>query len=186
MRGSRLVLAILIVAAFGLVMWTTRPAPTTAPAVNSVEKGVPIAGNPSLENPPAKPPESISEATPLPPLPTQTILTRSGVPMLPPPPIDEATIERELTHVQFMLRQFRDVLGENPIGNNAEIMAAVLGKNLKQAKFGAPEGQVLNENGELLDHWGTPYFFHAVSKTEMEVRSAGPDRRLWTGDDRTM
>jgi len=186
MRGSRLLLAIFIVAAFALVMWTTRPAPTRAPAASSVEKAAPIAGNPPQGIPEGKAPPPVSEATPLPPLPSQTVVTRSGVPMPPPPPIDEATIERELTHVQFMLRQFRDVLGENPIGNNAEIMAAVLGKNLKQAKIGAPEGQILNQDGELLDHWGTPYFFHAVSKDEMEVRSAGPDRRLWTGDDRTM
>ena len=186
MRGSRLVLAILVVIAFVLVMWTTRPAPNIAPTAMTPEKGVPPNENAPQGTPEAKAPAPISEATPMPPLPSQTVLTRSGVPMPPPPPIDEATIERELTHVQFMLRQFRDVLGENPIGNNAEIMGAVLGKNLKQAKIGPPEGQVLNENGELLDHWGTPYFFHAVSKTEMEVRSAGPDRRMWTGDDRTM
>jgi hypothetical protein len=35
----------------------------------------------------------------------------------------------------------------------------------------------------MCDRWGTPYFFHQVSKTEMEIRSAGPDRRMWTGDD---
>ena len=40
-----------------------------------------------------------------------------------------------------------------------------------------------NERGELTDAWGTPYFFHQLSGTEMEIHSAGPDRRMFTGDD---
>ena len=86
----------------------------------------------------------------------------------------------------MMVREYRTVVGENPIGTNSEIMKAVLGANIKQAKIGAPENQSLNGKGELVDRWGTPYFFHQVSKSEMEVRSAGPDRVLWTGDDREL
>jgi len=82
-----------------------------------------------------------------------------------------------------MIRGFRDALGENPIGTNAEIMASVLGDNAKQARLATPEGQRLNEKGELTDRWGTPYFFHQLSKTQMEIRSAGPDRVMWTADD---
>ena len=62
-------------------------------------------------------------------------------------------------------------------------MKAVMGGNAVQAKLGPPEGQSLNENGELVDRWGTPYFFHQLSKNNMEIRSAGPDRVMWTGDD---
>jgi hypothetical protein len=65
-------------------------------------------------------------------------------------------------------------------------MAAVLGDNLKQTRIGPPENQHLNENGELVDRWGTPYFFHQLSKTRMEIRSAGPDRTMWTGDDKQL
>ncbi len=85
-----------------------------------------------------------------------------------------------------MIRQFRDLVGENPIGTNAEIMAAIRGENLKQAKLNPPENQRSNENGELLDRWGTPYFFHQLSRTQMEIRSAGPDRVMWTGDDKQL
>ena len=85
-----------------------------------------------------------------------------------------------------MFREYRDLLGENPVGNNAEIMKAVFGGNKKQAKIGMPEGQSMNADGELLDRWGTPYFFHQVSRDKMEVRSAGPDRQMWTADDRQM
>jgi hypothetical protein len=41
----------------------------------------------------------------------------------------------------------------------------------------------MNSNGELMDRWGTPIFFHALSKDQMEIRSAGPDRVMWTADD---
>ena len=84
----------------------------------------------------------------------------------------------------MMVREYRDAVGENPVGTNAEIVKAVMGDNLKQAKIGLPEGQGINGKGELVDRWGTPYFFHQVSKSEMEIRSAGPDREMWTGDDR--
>jgi hypothetical protein len=82
-----------------------------------------------------------------------------------------------------MVRDYRSVAGENPVGTNAEIMKALMGENKKGARFGPPEGQQLNGDGELVDRWGTPYFFHQLSKTEMEIRSAGPDRVMWTGDD---
>lgn len=85
-----------------------------------------------------------------------------------------------------MLRDFRTRIGENPTGTNAEIMKVVMGGNRVQAKLGPPEGQKLNDQGELVDRWGAPYFFHQLSKNEMEIRSAGPDRAMWTADDVVM
>jgi hypothetical protein len=41
----------------------------------------------------------------------------------------------------------------------------------------------LNDKGELVDRWGTPYFFHQLSRDHMEIRSAGPDKVMWTQDD---
>jgi hypothetical protein len=41
----------------------------------------------------------------------------------------------------------------------------------------------VNGDGELVDPWGTPYFFHQLSGTDMEIRSAGPDKTMWTDDD---
>ena len=89
----------------------------------------------------------------------------------------------DLEGVRFMLRDFRTRMGGNPVGSNAEIMRQVMGGNSAGARLGPPAGQSLNESGELLDRWGTPYFFHQLSRSSMEIRSAGPDRRLWTADD---
>ena len=41
----------------------------------------------------------------------------------------------------------------------------------------------VNEKGELIDRWGTPFFLHQLSARQMEIRSAGPDREMWTEDD---
>ncbi len=89
----------------------------------------------------------------------------------------------ELDKVSLMLRDYRTRMGENPVGTNAEIMKAVMGGNPKGALLGPPEGQKLNGDGELVDRWGKPYFFHQLSRTSMEIRSAGPDQQLYTEDD---
>lgn len=107
----------------------------------------------------------------------------------PPPPVpDQHPITRDeaihaIDNVQFALRDFRSALKENPVGNNAEITKALLGDNLKQAKMDVPTGSKVSPDGELLDPWGTPYFFHQMGGDKMEVRSAGPDRVMWTKDD---
>jgi len=89
----------------------------------------------------------------------------------------------DLENVRLMFRDYRSVMGENPVGSNAEIMKSVMGGNPKQAQLGPQGGQGINGNGELVDRWGTPYFFHQVSATTMEIRSAGPDKVMYTSDD---
>ena len=120
-----------------------------------------------------------------------------GAPPLPPPdpdapapappePLTPATAEavREaMDNVQFALRDYRTVLGENPVGNNAEITRALTGDNLKQVKIPIPGGSSLNAGGEMCDRWGTPYFFHQLSGKQMEIHSAGPDGTMGTADD---
>ena len=65
------------------------------------------------------------------------------------------------------------------------IMSSIMGGNPKKARLGPPEGMPLDASGELVDPWGTPFFFHQLSGTQTEVRSAGPYKLLWTGDDIT-
>jgi hypothetical protein len=88
-----------------------------------------------------------------------------------------------LDKVQLMLRDYRTLGGDNPVGTNAEITKALMGGNSKQAMLGPTDGQGINDQGELVDQWGTPYFFHQMSGTHMEIRSAGPDKKMWTSDD---
>ncbi|MES2570919.1 MAG: hypothetical protein V4710_12805, partial [Verrucomicrobiota bacterium] len=57
------------------------------------------------------------------------------------------------------------------------------GRNPRNLAIIPAELRAVNPAGQLLDRWGTPYFFHPVSSSLLEVRSAGPDRRFWTADD---
>jgi hypothetical protein len=72
----------------------------------------------------------------------------------------------------------------NPVGNNAEITAALVGKNKLRLSLIPPDHPAIDRaTGELRDRWGTPFIFHAQSGTQMEVRSAGPDKKPYTADD---
>lgn len=92
-----------------------------------------------------------------------------------------------LDNCRVFIHHFHDTFGENPVGNNAEITAALTGQNPRQINFIREDaGLRMNGQGELLDGWGTPFFFHQVSKDVMEIHSAGPDRKLWTLDDQVI
>ena len=72
----------------------------------------------------------------------------------------------------------------NPVGTNAEITAVLAGNNkLQLALIPADHPAINRSTGELLDRWGTPFFFHAESGSRMEIRSAGPDKKHHTADD---
>ena len=96
-------------------------------------------------------------------------------------PLPAATV---LDNMRVVIHNYGATFGENPVGNNAEITAALAGKNPKQINFiREVAGLRVNENGELVDAYSTPFFFHQLSGKVMEIHSAGEDRKLWTFDD---
>jgi hypothetical protein len=106
----------------------------------------------------------------------ESVAVTNEMPSVPPLTI--------LDHARVAMSNYRATFGENPVGNNPEITQALMGKNPKQINFvSSAYGLRVNEKGEMLDGYGTPFFFHQVSGTEMEIRSAGQDRVMWTRDD---
>jgi hypothetical protein len=91
-------------------------------------------------------------------------------------------VAADLDQVALSLRDYRTVMIENPVGNNAEITSALMGANRKGARL-APSDARLDGKGQMIDRWGTPYFFHQISATSMEIHSAGPDKIMGTDDD---
>jgi len=98
-------------------------------------------------------------------------------------PEDVQKVRDAIDNIGFALRDYSAALRGNPVGTNAEITAALLGDNEKQLKLEIPGGSTLNDQGELCDPWGSPWFFHQLSATKTEVRSAGPDRKMYSEDD---
>ncbi|MEM1058676.1 MAG: hypothetical protein AAGK14_05465 [Verrucomicrobiota bacterium] len=79
---------------------------------------------------------------------------------------------------------YRRMVGEGyPSGLNREIVRQLQGDNGKKLAVLPSSFPGLNPEGEITDRWNTPYFFHNVSDTQVEIRSAGPDRTFWTDDD---
>jgi hypothetical protein len=77
------------------------------------------------------------------------------------------------------------VKGDSPfrMGANEEFAAALRGKNRDQLRFLPDTHPCFNAVGQIIDRWGTPLFFHVKDKSRIDMRSAGPDRRMWTDDD---
>jgi hypothetical protein len=88
-----------------------------------------------------------------------------------------------IAHVFSNLRLL--VKGDAPfrMGANEEFAAALMGKNAAKEVFLRAPHACLNAKGQLVDRWGTPLFFHVRDRDRIDIRSAGPDREMWTADD---
>ena len=190
----------LVVLIAGVMFWLAGRRPTervpqptssaTSPSKPTVRSHA-ASANPAMEGNPDVPEETSTTNSPLPgpvaaKAKTVTVAALEETPAAPEP--DETRVvlapATALENMRTVLRQYALRFGGNPIGNNREITAAVSGQNPRQVVFLNPDdGLQINARGELVDNWGTPYFFHQLSATEMEIRSAGPDRKMWTADD---
>jgi hypothetical protein len=96
--------------------------------------------------------------------------------------IQNSPQRQEAEEIALNFRNYGQRFGGNPTGTNAEIVRALRSENPARANY-LPQNARLNEKGELIDSWGTPWFFHSNSATDTEIRSAGPDKTLHTPDD---
>jgi hypothetical protein len=174
----------------------TTPRPVSAPVPRPPQ---PAASPPSVPSVVQSTPPAASVAAPVvmarperplvPPAMPAPLAPAAAVPNPSAPPTPSSTPEAteqallDMDQLILMIRDYRTIEGTNPVGTNSEIMKAVMGGNSKEAKLGPPEGQSLNGQGELVDRWGTAYFFHQMSATHMEIHSAGPDKTFGTPDD---
>jgi hypothetical protein len=97
----------------------------------------------------------------------------------------QSTPERDLEIVREFLTIYNKAYrGGNPVGLNEDITAALTGTaNPAQPGRLFPANSPAIRNGQMVDRWGTPLWFHPESGTKMEIRSAGPDKNLFTPDD---
>ena len=148
------------------------------------EDGAAAPDSPPEKQAVSTPPSPSREADPLP----SSTGPRPPAPQPPPPEPTISIQDRQramaaIDNLGFTLRDYGTAMKGHPVGTNAEITAALLGDNPKQLKLEIPDGSTLNAANELCDPWGTPWFFHQLSATKTEVRSAGPDRKMYSEDD---
>jgi len=96
-----------------------------------------------------------------------------------PPEHDLILMARLMENSLLLLKS----AGNRPLSANEDWADLLRGRNAAAERF-LPEGHpALNAQGQLVDRWQTPLFFHALGGGRHELRSAGPDRKLWTEDD---
>lgn len=116
----------------------------------------------------------------------QNQATHHPAPSTQPAILNHPQASGQIARLSQVLREHLARYNEFPTGNNAEITRALMGKNPEAIKFIVPEELPVNAAGQLVDFWQTPYFFHQLAGQKIEVRSAGPDREMWTADDLTL
>jgi hypothetical protein len=171
---ARLIAAVIVIALAAYFWWSSHAIPSSA-APRSVASAAPLIP-PAIPGVPDRGPDLTPEPPPDAPSELAAQLHRPG-----------GDIHSDLRTVEEIFRQYRSSTHRlNPVGENAEITAVLTGRNPLHFAFIPAQDPAINANGELCDRWGSAYFFHALSGTQMEIRSAGPDRKLWTADDEVL
>ena len=131
---------------------------------------------------PASPPPSAKRTTPPPraiaPTAAESLLAGYADPATAP--IDDL---RKLHRVIIGYFSVVKDSSKNPIGGNADLAAALRGENPNQEIFVPAGHPVFSADGLILDRWNTPLIVHPEAWRELELRSAGPDRKPYTPDD---
>src|SRR5581483_10576360 len=155
----------------------TSPAnPAASPAVSAHPSAVAAASEARAASASSPGPNATPSAT--------TTTAASSTPSVSVPEYTDIPPATVLENMRTAVLSYGHTFGGNPVGTNPEITSALNGDNPKQIKFLQPDaGMRINGNGELVDNWGTPFFFHQLSGSQTEIRSAGPDRKMWTSDD---
>jgi hypothetical protein len=204
MKRGRLILAGVLVLGGVIGIWRLRQsqdgAAVSPPVVQDAGKPEPVSGEPANPANPqeadpetpgvevapsvSRPPAPAPLPAPNPPSPQRQTPAAAPLPAdRRPAPVVPEPAQAAVEALALNIREYRNRFGGNPVGNNAEIVREMDGGNAKGAAYLPSELRRLNGQGELIDEWGTPYFFHQESAKEMEIRSAGADRVMWTSDD---
>lgn len=91
---------------------------------------------------------------------------------------------QDIAIVFTLFSRYRERYGGFPTGeDNRAFVNALTGNNPQRLAFIDRNHPAINLDGVLVDRWGAPFFFHLESRDSLQIRSAGPDRELYTADD---
>ncbi len=127
---------------------------------------------------PAKPAQSQQAVPAQTPSASESLLTGYGDPATPP--IEDL---RKIQHVAVGYFSLVKDAHHFPLGGNEDFSAALRGENPNREIFVRARHPVFSREGLLIDRWGSPLIVHPEAWRELELRSAGPDRIPYNGDD---
>jgi len=96
------------------------------------------------------------------------------------PPENDLTLMSHLMETSLLLLKSA---ANRPLSANEDWANLFRRKNSALEELLPAQHRALNTNGQLIDRWQTPLIFHALGGGRYEIRSAGPDREMWTADD---
>ena len=170
-RGAWVVLIVVTLAVTGVLLWPPINPPASSPPPPKVAE--PPSLSHSLVNAPSTEPLALRPHPQSLALADQ--LNAAGV----DPAQDVIMRHRIITQYQRALQHRQG----SPIGDDIDLARVLTGRNPMRQVFIPATHPALSSDGHLLDRWGTPYFLHPRGNGAFEVRSAGPDRKLFTADD---
>jgi hypothetical protein len=179
-RRALALLAVALAVAATIWFTATRPPPGSA----GFQPAPPPSDSPTPPPPAPQPPPAFSPSRP-------ALAAVAPDPAHPRSPLADTlhspatTPEDDLRAIAEILRLYRERFGALPaFETNAQLVNALAGANPRRLGLLPRDVPAVSPaTGELLDRWGTPLHVHAVSREILELRSAGPDRRLFTADD---
>ena len=173
MRRFKILLFLFLLLFLGLWFALTRR------HVKSAEEPQSAGSHSSLSNQPIvfSPSTNPSPSRPDTPLGTKLLLGYADASF---PPEHDLTLMSHLMENSLLLAKSA---ANRSLSANEDWADFLRGKNAAHERFLPDEHPALNAKGQLIDRWGTLLFFHALGGSRFEIRSAGPDRKLWTADD---
>ena len=183
-RLLAIVAGLAVVAAAWTVIWLNQPAVTPSPSAR-----LPATPAPIEVTPPAtlagRDAESATRNAAPGPTPKAASRTR-GSPLAAELNAPGFDAQHDVATLHALLRQYQHLLRGRqgrPIGNDSDLAQVLTGHNPMKLVILPVNHSALTPDGRLRDRWGTPYFIHPRGRGAFEIRSAGPDHKLFTADD---
>jgi hypothetical protein len=161
-----------------------RPDAPTPAIANHVSTPEPIA--PEITSLPAIRNSEFGIPTPAPEPSPKTNSRARGSPLAAELNAPGFDAQHDVATLHAMLRQYQRLLRGRqgrPLGNDSDLAHVLTGHNPMKLVILPANHSALTPDGRLQDRWGTPYFIHPRGQGAFEIRSAGPDRKLFTADD---
>ncbi len=95
------------------------------------------------------------------------------------------TARENMEYLTSLISEYDSIVKEEsiPTGVNEDFVDALTGRNSERIEVLPRDHPRIDKEGRLLDNWASPYFFHSDSETAFQIRSAGPDKEMFTEDD---